>query len=242
MLYVIYSVYGDSVRFIWRHPYILLLLYIHSALSWFLGSYIVGDLISENFIRILPPMLLFLLIMIFTSVTVYVKEISLGSHLIIWELFKDRFERALLLSFSALFIYILFGFLLGLIFINADQKIFKSIMILLGCNFAIAYFFGLLYQIFYRSNQIVESLKNGLIEFYKNFLFYVLVLLVGIVVIRLSLLNSFTIILTAPLTLIFGEENGINQFVPTIMYSTFSALQLVALNFSFVYKNKNKFL
>ena len=242
MLYAIYSVYGDSVRFIWRHPYILLLFYVESALSWFLRDYIPGGAISENFIKFFPPAFLLFLIFIFTSVIIYVKEISLGNPLIIWELFKERFERALLLSSSALLFMLCPVFLFSLITPVEYEKTIKSLMILVYCNFVITCFFGILRQIFYRSNQIMESMKSGLTEFYKNFLFYVLVLLVGIVIVRLSLLNSFIVVLATPLILIFGEGNNINQFVSMIMYSIFSALQLVALNFAFIYKNKNKFL
>jgi len=242
MLYAIYSVYGDSVRFVWRHPYVLLLFYVESALSWFLGDYIPGGVISENFIRIFPPIFLLFLIFIFTSVIIYVKEISLGNHLIIWGLFKERFERALLLSSFALLFMLCPVVLFSLISSDEYEKIFKSLMILVYCNFVITCFFGILYQIFYRSNQVMESMKSGLVEFYKNFPFYVLVLLVSIVIIRVSLSNSFIAILTMPLILIFGEGDNINQFVSMIIYSTFSALQLVALNFAFIYKNKTKIL
>lgn len=239
MFYTIYLVYVDSIKFLWRNSYIFLPLYVHTALSWLLGASIVGNSMSERFIKFLPLFLLLVVIEVFICSTIYNQEVLLNNKLDI-SLFKNALEKGMKFSLFIVFIAFCFGFLLAFMNIFIRQNIPNIISGFFTINLLIAYLFGFTHQIFFINNSILMSVKNGLFDFYQNFLFYALIILLSILLILFSRLQTISLLFSLPLFLIFGENNSITQFVTKFLYSTFSTFQIVVLSFSILYKNRNK--
>lgn len=238
MLYTIYLVYVDSIKFLWRNLYIFLPLYIHTALSWFLTLTIVGNSISERFIKLFP-LALIIAAQVFICLIIYNQEVLPNSKLNM-SLFKNAFKKGIKLFLFVTFITFGFGFLLAFINVFISQNIPNIISIFFIINCLIACLFGLTHQIFFINNSIVLSVKNGLIDFYQNLLFYALIIFLYILLVLLSRLQTISLLFSLPFFLIFGENNSITQFVTNFLYSTLSTFQIVVLSFSILYKNRDK--
>ena len=243
MFYTIYSVFVDSATFIWKYPYVTIPSYLYLLIDWLLGIIPIDASASEIFIRIFFPLSFLLFNFIFVSVTIYFNEVLLDKTISFRELFKNVVEKTFIFFLALFLVVLLFGFLIVLSSSFVNENLLRFILIVIFCNLLIVIFFGIMHLVFYQNDLLVVPMIEGIKGFYKNILFYLLVCLASILIIRYpSLLFPSSWISMPNIYLAEGisaGQIGWSGAFWILIYPILSTLQLLALNFAFLYKNRN---
>lgn len=244
MLYIIYYVFSDSLTFIRKNPFVLLLFYLSYAHDTFVERFLIGTSISERFIRFFLPLFVLATIEIYTLVVVCKREIACKSDISIWQSFKSIYNRAflllalnsLLLFFCIIFIDLLFGL----------SGFFSSVLFFIAfCIYAISCIFGLRCLVFFDIVMAVDAAKAGIKEFFKNFIFYVSFIFAGLLITRFPSLifpSSWIVNPHIPIVelLVPGRQAMNASLFEIFTYPLLSLISSLSLTYAFIYKNKNK--
>lgn len=243
MFYTIYSVFVDSAIFIWKYPYVTIPSYLYLLIDWLLGLTPIGPSISEAFIRIFFPLIFLLFNFIFVSVTVYFNEVLVDKIISFRELLKNVVEKTFIFFLALFLIVLLFGFFIILPSSFVNEGFLRFISILIFCNLFISIIFGIMHLVFYQDKLLFVPIIEGIKGFYKNILFYLLICLASILIIRYpSLLFPNSWISMPNIYIAEGigaRQTGWSSALWILIYPILSTLQLIALNFAFLYKNRN---
>lgn len=244
MLYTIYYVFADSVTFIRKNPFVLLLFYLSYVHDAFVERFLIGTSMPERFVRFFVPLFVLATIEIYTLVVVRKREVAYKSDISIWQSFKSIYDRAflllalnsLLLFFCVIFIDLLFGL----------SSFFGSVLFFIAfCIFMISCTFGLRYLIFFDIVMVVDAVKAGIKEFFKNFIFYVLIIFAGLLIAQFPSLifpPSWIVNPHIPIVELFmpGGQAMNTSLFEIFTYPLLSLISSLSLTYAFIHKNKNK--
>lgn len=244
MLYTIYYVFVDSVTFIRKNPFVLLPFYLSYAHNTFVERFFTGTSISERFIRLFLPLFVLATIEIYTLVVVHKRELACKPDISIWQSFKSIYSTAfLLLALNGLLLFFC------VIFIDLFFELssfFGSVLFLIAvCIFIISCDFGLRYLIFFDIVMVVDAVKAGIKEFFKNFIFYVLIIFAGLLITQFPSLifpPSWMVNPHIPIVELFvsgGQAMNASLF-EIFTYPLLSLISSLSLTYAFIHKNKNK--
>lgn len=239
MLYLIYSVYLDSLAFLWKNFLIVIPYFMVTVLSFGLGKIITGTSLPEEFIVAIFPLFLFGTAEILITVVAYTKIVFEKGEYSFWDVFKAYFEKAMLLLITVSFVVIFTAAIFSVFVPVLDGFIrFFGIITVLFVGA-----FSLRQMIFYNNDSIYASIKSGLKDIHRNFLFYVLFEMASVVILSFPSLLFFARWLNIPiLTLVEHEiRSGPFLWLNWILSSVFYTLHSIAITYAFICKNRNKF-
>lgn len=244
MLYTIYYIFSDSVTFVRKNPFVLLLFYLSYAHDIFVERFLIGTSISERFIRFFLPLFVLATIEIYTLVVVHKREVDRKSDISIWQSFKSIYDRAfLLLALNSLLLFFCVIFI-DLLFSSSG---FSSsvLFFIVFCIYAISCTFGLRYLVFFDIAMVIDAVKAGVKDFFKNFIFYVSVVFAGLLIAQfpsLIFLSSWAVNPNIPVVELFmpGRQAINANLFEVFTYPFLSLISSLSLTYAFIYKNKNK--
>ena len=242
MFLTVYNVYADSIIFIRRNIFIVAPYIFYSVLNSLLSIWVFEGSQLGRWIQSIVPLLFFLLLETFAIVYVYKRKKIIDSEELLLQTINRFSGKVLLLSVYNLFFFILFIIFWSLFFqkipVIRNLLIPPTVFVFFG-----TYTLGLRHLIYYNNTIVVDSIKAGVKELYKDFFLYFFIVLIGILIWRfLSLMESFTWITWPflPIAKFAGVGSG-NEFdwVKLLLSPIWSSLASVTLTYAFILKNKN---
>jgi hypothetical protein len=241
MCLLIYNIYVESLIFIRKNIYIIVPYYLRETLNWTLGIWVPGNSMSNRFIWYGISMLFFLFLETFTILHVYRKEEDFNPEEDFWQTAYRIAGRIILLSVYYATFFLLSLILTTLLFqhnLMLNKLSLFVIAVILLCSFPVN-----LRHLIYDNDRIVDdTIKATAKDLYKNFNFYLLVALLGILISWLpSLIAPFTWVAWpfAPTAEHLGSlaVNNVNYF-RLFLNPMLSALLSISLTFAFLLKNR----
>jgi hypothetical protein len=209
MLRDVYSAFLLAFYFLRKNPSFLIPFYIYYFLSkysnW--GDYTVG---------VLFVLLLFL--HAFVVVAFHQKNIEEVVSIFRWQIVIKALWGTMLVFLFNFVALIIGSLLLGLIGLFAPKYVIDILLFLLVVNIVFSFLFGNLAMSFSKNITPVEAIILGLRSFYSNFLFYIILILTGVIILLISL----------------GLQILINiKFIDLLINPALSALQSISIAFAF---------
>ena len=239
MFLVIYNIYVDSIIFIRKNIFVLLPYIFYEVLIFTLRVWPSSNSFFDRPVRSYLPMLIVCFLEMFIVLIVYKKEAIIVSKETIWELFNRFFGSTLLLIVYSGFIAFLCVFVLMFLFMNMPVlRIW--IIIFFAYIIAATYPLSLRHLIYHNNIMVVDSIKAGMKELFRNFFFYLFVVLLGMAVLifpSLIMPSSWFTFPILPIAEFAGSGSGIDWF-RLLLNPILSTLTSVALTYAFIFKNK----
>ena len=235
MIYLIYSVYLDSILFLRKKLFVLLPYYVLLIVTSVFEKYFNSNFLLKDFISFFIEFFLLIFLEIFTTVLVCKHTIFSSHEYPFWTMLKHYYERGLFLFVSTLFFLILFGVVLA-IFAPAIGR-FGYTLSTISCMFICT--LSLQYMVVYNKDSIRDSLKGGVASLYKDFIFYFLVLLVGILINKFPSLLFPSSWLFLPILSIAEIEFILSPvtWLSWLIYPVLNSLQFISITLAFIYKH-----
>lgn len=232
MFLTIYNIYIDSLIFIWRNIFVILPYTFYYLLELLLPTWFPENFLLEKTISIIILCFVEMCIVI----AVYKKEEIIVTKESILKTFNRNSRNVLLLT--AFFAVIIISLALFFsIFFDRGSRLIDLIYISIGLFLFAIYPFSLRHMIFYSVNIVRDSIKAGFKELYKNFFFYFLVVLIGILLSMfpsLFLPSSWFVFPLLPVAELSDFGSGVELLLGIVL----STLTSVALTYAFILKNK----
>lgn len=216
MLRDIYSVFLCTINFLKKNVsilipfYILYLLFLYS--TW--GVYA----ISISFV-------LLLFLHSFVAIAIYEKESDLDVNIYKWRIIAKAFLNVVFLLLFGLVALIIGSLLLGVFYLFVPMYIIKILLFILIVNIVLSFMFGTFAVSFSQNTTPFEAIFIGLGSFYSNFLFYIFVILAGMLILMILVMLEYWV--------------SVN-FLFLLFNPVLTALQITSLAFAFLQKAKSK--
>ncbi len=243
MLITIYNIYFESVTFVRKNMFVVVPFYLLTVWKLFRKIWSSGYPTFDNMVYFSVYLLLLGLCEVFVIVVVCNREGIIAGEKTIWQAFRLHFGGFLLLifytGFAVTFFALTLGFLAMLAGFPAFGKVLAAPLIIVAF---ISFPFSLRHMIYHNNIFVTDSIKSGLAELYKNFFFYMCVVVSGILVSQFpSLLSpiSWSVLPFMPIVEWTGvrEINSIN-WLAVLLYPFVLAVTQAALTYAFILKNK----
>ncbi len=242
MLLAVYNVYADSIRFIRRNIFVVVPYIFYSILNSALSIWVSEGSLLGRWIQSIESLLFILFLEVFSVIYVYKREKIIVTEESVLQTI-NLFSGGILLLLAY---YIVFSLLSVFVLILIFQKtpvIEKLIMIPVVFILAGSYPLSLRHLIYFNNTIVMDSIKAGVRELFKNFLIYFLVVLIGILLSRLlSLMKSFAWISWPflPIAKYFNIGSGTEfDWFQLLLTPILLSLASVTLTYAFILKNGN---
>jgi len=241
---MIYTLYIDSLIFVRKNLFVVFPFFFYG-----IGSFLLGVVSKDSFIYSLINVLLlivyFCMIEAYGIVAVYKREMLFDSEETIWQIVNRFFGKILLLSFTEGFVLIFLFVVYMIIFRDINSALEKLFLGFVGVFFCVAYLISLRHLILYDPTLVMDSMKAGVKSLYKNFFFYLFVILLGGLLMRFPS-ALFPVGLAIMPFLPIAEFNdgivyggGINWF-NLLLSPILMAVSSIALTYAFLSKNRKE--
>jgi hypothetical protein len=245
MFWMIYTLYIDSLIFVRKNLFVVFPFFFYGIGSFLLGVGLSKDSFIYSLFNILLLIVYLCVIEAYGIAAVYKREMLFDSEETIWQIVNRFFGKILLLSFTEGFIFIFLFVVYTILFRDINSVLEKLLLVFVGFFFGIAYLISLRHLILHDPTLVMDSMKAGVKSLYKNFFFYLFVILLGGLLMRFpSALFpvGWTIMPFLPIAefnsgIVYG--GGINWFnlmlSPIIM-----VVSSIAFTYAFLSKNRKE--
>ncbi len=212
----VYLVFLLAINFLKKNVSVLIPFYIAYLLFWFSEWIEYGIGISY---------VLSLFLYAFVAIVIYEKENEMVVNVYKWQIIVKALLNSILLFLFNLIAFIVGIFLLGLVSLFVPMVIIYILIFILLINAIISFIFGVFAVSFSKNTTPNEAMFLGLRSFYKNFPFYIIVIVTGVLVFMFLAMLEILI--------------NVNSLA-LLIYPILAAIQVTSLAFAFWQKTKDK--
>jgi hypothetical protein len=184
MFWMMYTLYVDALIFVRRNIFAVLPFYFYQAGNFLLGLWLPKDFFLESFFKAFVPLLCYCMLETYVIVVVYKREMIFDPGESAAQIINRLSGSILLLTVTVGLILVLLVFVYVLLTHITNFALGKPLMAFAVFFLAIAYLLSLRHLIYHDPILVMTSIKAGMKGLYKNFFFYLILLLLGGVLTR----------------------------------------------------------